>query len=148
MGRTTVPARRLHSVTDLAPMVIPLPPPALVPVARLAADDLGVGEPVFGTTDVDGRALRWVAVRRVDGAIAAFVDRCPHWSVSLASAGSAPVDESAIYCSRHGARFRLADGVCDAGPCEGRALVALDVATDAGAVTLSLIRDRLAPGRA
>lgn len=32
-------------------------------------------------------------------------------------------DIDRIYCKNHGALFRVADGVCDWGPCVGKALV-------------------------
>ena len=128
-------------------MVIPLPPPGRVRLARVDLAELDGADPVFGVADVDGRTVRWVVLRRSNCRVVAFVDRCPHWSVSLASGGAPHHDDDAIYCSRHGARFRLDDGVCDAGPCEGGRLKPLDVEVDTTGTTLYLVRDRLVPDR-
>jgi nitrite reductase/ring-hydroxylating ferredoxin subunit len=125
-------------------MVIPLPPAERVFVVRVSRESFDDGL-ASGTATVDGRPLRWIAVDRGARGVVAYIDSCPHWSVSLLADDATRYDTDVIFCSRHGARFRLDDGLCDAGPCEGRALTALVVETAGDGLTLSMIRDRFAP---
>jgi len=59
----------------------------------------------------------------------AYVNRCPHWGVDLDLGDGRfyAADSDRIYCKNHGALFRVPDGVCDHGPCLGRALEPLSV---------------------
>ncbi len=70
---------------------------------------------------------RWcqdgVALVRAGGRVHAFEDRCPHAGASLAEAD---VRHGTVSCSRHEARFRLADGKALSGPAK-RALRCYDV---------------------
>lgn len=54
----------------------------------------------------------------------AYRNRCPHWAVDLDLGDGRfyAADIDRIYCKNHGALFRVPDGVCDSGPCLGRAL--------------------------
>ncbi len=56
-------------------------------------------------------------------AVEGYVDSCPHagWPLAMADRYLTRKGD-AILCAGHGALFRLGDGVCVAGPCEGRAL--------------------------
>lgn len=56
------------------------------------------------SADVDGWAI---AVARVGDALHAYEDRCTHDGESLAGA---EIDDGAVVCPRHGARFCLRDG--------------------------------------
>jgi nitrite reductase/ring-hydroxylating ferredoxin subunit len=62
----------------------------------------------------------------------AYVNRCPHWAVDLDLGDERfyAEDVDRIYCKNHGALFRVSDGVCDHGPCLGRALQAFDVTVE------------------
>lgn len=65
-----------------------------------------------------------------------YVNRCPHTGVNLEwqSDDFLESDASLIRCSTHGARFRISDGFCIYGPCNGQYLTA---------VTLSVENDRI-----
>ena len=62
----------------------------------------------------------------------AYVNRCPHWGIDLDLGDGRfyAEDVDRIYCKNHGALFRVTDGMCDHGPCMGRALDALIVEPD------------------
>lgn len=63
-------------------------------------------------------------VVRRDGVVAGFIDRCPHTGTPLAALPDRYLTREGdlIVCSTHGAMFRPHDGLCLAGPCEGRSL--------------------------
>ncbi|MCK8783269.1 Rieske 2Fe-2S domain-containing protein [Roseomonas sp. NAR14] len=66
------------------------------------------------------------AVRRGERAFV-FVNSCPHIGVPLEIVPDRFLDARGelIVCSVHGARFRVADGLCVAGPCLGDSLEAV-----------------------
>jgi nitrite reductase/ring-hydroxylating ferredoxin subunit len=68
-----------------------------------------------------GEAFFHGFVVRKDGAVAGYVDRCPHMGFPLAQALDRylTADGALIICSFHGALFRPHDGVCIGGPCAG-----------------------------
>lgn len=70
--------------------------------------------------------LRVFAVRRGQS-LYAYVNRCPHIGTPLDWRPDAFLDREgrAIVCATHGARFRVEDGVCLAGPCVGDQLTPL-----------------------
>jgi nitrite reductase/ring-hydroxylating ferredoxin subunit len=80
-------------------------------IRLIAAADLWEGEVV--RVDVAAKA---VLLTRVDGAVRAYIDRCPHLGVSLSSGR---VAGSKLTCAVHGWEFDLAtgDGV---NPCTAR----------------------------
>lgn len=67
--------------------------------------------------------LQFFAVRDGD-AVFGYVNRCPHrghplnWQVDRFLSR----ERDLIVCNSHGARFRITDGVCIAGPCPGARL--------------------------
>lgn len=63
-------------------------------------------------------------VVRRGGSVRGFIDRCPHTGAPLAALPDRYLTREAdlIICSTHGAMFRPDDGLCLAGPCEGRSL--------------------------
>lgn len=67
-------------------------------------------------------------VLRHQGELRVYLNECPHWSVELDLGDGHFYDPALdrIYCKNHGALFRADDGVCETGPCFGRALVSLD----------------------
>jgi len=67
-----------------------------------------------------------ILVRR-DGELLAYVNSCPHQGVPLETFPDKflTADGSQFICSAHGARFRVQDGFCVSGPCEGKNLRAL-----------------------
>lgn len=71
-----------------------------------------------------GEALFAGFVVRRDGALAGFVDRCPHagWPLAMLDERFLTRDKAFILCAGHGALFRPSDGACVAGPCLGEHL--------------------------
>ena len=65
-----------------------------------------------------------------------YVNSCPHIGVSLdwAPHRFLSADGSRIVCSTHGAEFRIADGLCTAGPCLGERLEAVMIQIKDGCV--------------
>lgn len=75
---------------------------------------------------------RWreiVVVRATDGTIRAYDNRCPHLELTLEARPDRFLDEhhTHLVCAMHGARFRVDDGVCVWGPCEGQSLPTVDI---------------------
>ena len=70
----------------------------------------------------------------------AYLNLCPHWSVDLDMGDERfyAEDIDRIYCKNHGALFRVSDGVCDWGPCLGKALVPCRVELESDDVWVSL----------
>ena len=92
------------------------PPPGTV-LCRL--DELA--EPEAKSFDFyDFRAF----VVRKGGAVHGWLDSCPHagWPLAMTDARRLTRDGAFLLCTGHGALFRPHDGMCVAGPCEGRAL--------------------------
>lgn len=57
--------------------------------------------------------------------VTAFVNRCAHFGVPLAAKQAQLIfkPHASITCNVHYARYRWADGVCEAGDCEGESLM-------------------------
>ncbi|MCA1939766.1 MAG: Rieske 2Fe-2S domain-containing protein [Caenispirillum bisanense] len=73
--------------------------------------------------DDAGVRLGVVVVKR-GGRLFAYVNSCPHLNIPLnlwPDKFLSP-DGQVLQCATHGARFRIEDGLCIAGPCEGRFL--------------------------
>ena len=83
------------------------------------------------------KAREFVVVRDGDQ-IRAYKNRCPHNSGTLETVPDRFLDAGRenLVCSTHGARFRLADGLCITGPCRGEALTAVEIEIVAGEVRL------------
>jgi len=75
----------------------------------------------------EGAGRRDIILVRRDGVLRAYVNSCPHQGVPLETFPHKflTADGSQFVCSAHGARFRVEDGVCVSGPCEGKSLRAL-----------------------
>ena len=80
---------------------------------------------------VEEQVLQGFVLRHGAG-LFAYLNRCPHWSVDLDMGDGRfyAADVDRIYCKNHGALFRVQDGVCDYGPCLGRALTRLVLELD------------------
>ncbi|MGD9980814.1 MAG: Rieske (2Fe-2S) protein [Hyphomonadaceae bacterium] len=70
-----------------------------------------------------------VIVTRRGDAIAAFRNKCPHAGYPLQRADGRIVVQQGRYmvCGGHGASFRLEDGACAGGPCNGDPLERITV---------------------
>jgi nitrite reductase/ring-hydroxylating ferredoxin subunit len=103
---------------------------SLVSLATLAKT--GVAECAFGPPDDPFRVVVFFERER----IYAFENRCPHFSIPL---NFEPgifwiYSGSELMCAHHSAMFRLEDGVCFDGPCNGAALRKLAVEIHQGTV--------------
>lgn len=65
-----------------------------------------------------------IVVVRQGETLRGFVNLCPHLSIplNLFPDRFLSPDGQVLQCATHGARFRLDDGFCTAGPCAGRFL--------------------------
>lgn len=83
-------------------------------------------------------AREMVVVQTAQG-VAAYVNRCPHMHSTLEILPDRFLDETRehLVCTTHGARFRIADGFCVAGPCAGERLESIRVVVDGGDVILA-----------
>jgi nitrite reductase/ring-hydroxylating ferredoxin subunit len=92
-----------------------------------AVDDIpDGGSRGFTLQRATGPALRVLAVRRGE-AVYAYLNRCPHRGTPLDWRPDDFLDREGrhIVCASHGALFRVEDGVCLAGPCQGDQLTPL-----------------------
>jgi nitrite reductase/ring-hydroxylating ferredoxin subunit len=69
----------------------------------------------------------------------AYVNRCPHTGSPLdwVEHEFLSLDKRHIQCATHAALFRLADGLCVAGPCTGSSLTAIPVTVESGLVVVA-----------
>ncbi|MGB8329349.1 MAG: Rieske 2Fe-2S domain-containing protein [Polyangiales bacterium] len=98
----------------------------VVRTAALGHDDAGL--PVLALLLRDER-----------GALVAYRNLCRHLPVPL-DGGTGDLlseDGAHLVCATHGATYRLTDGYCVDGPCEGLALQPLSVREDQGDVYVS-----------
>ena len=86
-----------------------------------------------------GRDVLDVIVLRRGHKIFAYVNRCPHQGTPLETFPDRFLDQSGelLVCSTHGARFRVKDGKCVEGPCEGASLEPLRVKVSDGKIMLA-----------
>lgn len=98
-----------------------------------AADEIADGA-ARGFT-VGARKLRLFVARRGD-ALFAYWNSCPHVGTPLEWTGDEFFDRERqfLMCSTHGALFRVEDGVCVAGPCQGDRLEPFPIAVRDGVV--------------
>ncbi|MFO7481604.1 Rieske (2Fe-2S) protein [Oceanibaculum nanhaiense] len=84
---------------------------------------------------VDGRDI---FVVRQGGTVFGYVNVCPHLFTPLEMMPDDFIDDSGqfIICATHGALFKIADGECVAGPCQGESLTKVPLAIEDGAVKL------------
>jgi nitrite reductase/ring-hydroxylating ferredoxin subunit len=101
--------------------------------AALAEGGAGVR---FGWPGPEGEG-KGFAVRH-DGAVRAFVNRCPHLGVELDWQPGEFFEASGLYlvCSTHGALFEPESGRCIAGPCRGARLQAIAVEEREGRILI------------
>jgi nitrite reductase/ring-hydroxylating ferredoxin subunit len=104
-------------------------------------DDLrdGVVRTVSLGHDDDGLPIMALLLRDENGAIVAYRNLCRHLPVPLdGGTGELLSDDGAhLVCGTHGATYRLHDGYCVEGPCEGLVLQRLYVRKDHGDLYVS-----------
>ncbi len=108
-------------------------PPHLCAVAELAATG------AKGVTLGSSGDPRHVVVVQDGTTVRAYANRCPHLLLPLEIVPDRFLDETGrfLVCRTHGARFRVSDGHCTAGPCFGDALERVAVAVIDGSVYLA-----------
>jgi nitrite reductase/ring-hydroxylating ferredoxin subunit len=87
-------------------------------------------------TQANGLPQEAIVVVDQRGAVRAYINRCQHLPIPL-DGGSRQFfteDGRFLICGTHGALYRIDDGICVAGPCDGRALEALALEFEADAV--------------
>lgn len=104
-----------------------------VPLCRLEEIADGGGRDfVLG----EGSEQKRVFVLRRGEGFVAYVNSCPHVGTPLNMLPGRFLDRAGrqILCVTHGARFRIADGFCTAGPCQGKSLTPAPVELRRGAL--------------
>ena len=90
--------------------------------------------------DAQGEAkpFRILVARTAKGALFAYRNACPHQNVWLNIGAGKFFDDSGLLlqCGRHGAKFRIDDGQCVSGACEGATLESIAVKLLDGEVCL------------
>ena len=89
--------------------------------------------------DEEGRPVQAIVLRDGQGVIVAYRNLCRHLPVPLDGGTGELLSEDGGYllCGTHGALYRLGDGTCVDGPCEGKALESIAVRVRAGEVYVS-----------
>lgn len=74
-----------------------------------------------------------------DGQVHAWQNSCPHLGINLEFNPDEFMDCENYYllCSNHGALFRVEDGYCVGGPCQGESLLAVPIRIDSGEIHLA-----------
>jgi len=100
----------------------------------IALDEIPDGE----AKRVDGPTGEVVVVRQGSGAVA-YKNICPHLGTPLQMDDDDFVTDDGAHlgCMTHAATFRISDGYCTAGPCEGDSLEAVPVTVVDGVVRLA-----------
>ncbi len=100
-------------------------------------EDIGEGQ-ARGFLIGEGASRRDVILVRCDGAVRAYVNSCSHQGTPLETFPDKFLDDTGrlLICSTHGARFRVEDGVCVRGPCQGKALARLACEVRDGMIVL------------
>ena len=75
---------------------------------------------------------------RSGGVVRGWLNTCPHNFTTLEFVPDKflTLDGTRILCSTHGAQFRLEDGVCVLGPCEGQSLKPLPIRLENGRIAM------------
>jgi len=89
--------------------------------------------------DDDGLPIMAILLRNERGSIVAYRNLCRHLPIPLdAGTGELLSDDGAhLVCRTHGATYRVLDGYCVAGPCEGLALHPLFIREETGEIYVS-----------
>lgn len=92
--------------------------------------------------EINNRNIDLFVVKKNDG-VFCYVDSCPHTGVMLPWREDDYFDEDGelLMCATHGALFRVEDGHCVSGPCNGQSLKQLPIKIENNEVYLQLEED-------
>lgn len=87
--------------------------------------------------EVEGQSVFAV---QLNGLVRVYRNRCPHLGIALEWLEDHFLDITKEYvqCATHGALFRIEDGHCIYGPCQGQRLESVDMEIVDGAVMIRL----------
>jgi nitrite reductase/ring-hydroxylating ferredoxin subunit len=116
--------------------IVDAPPDGLRRVScgplALLSEGMMVGVPIIPAFIIEDDALGTVKVRgavvaRKGGRVFAYANICRHipLSLDLGDGDVASADRQVFLCHHHGARYRIEDGKCLYGPCDGDSLFPL-----------------------
>jgi nitrite reductase/ring-hydroxylating ferredoxin subunit len=107
-----------------------------VPSGAVLADLSALDDPCVVLVDVGFSGV--ILTRRGDQ-IAAFHNRCPHAGYPLERPDGRIVVQEGRYiiCSAHFASFRVEDGACAGGPCNGDGLERVAIAISDGVIRVA-----------
>jgi nitrite reductase/ring-hydroxylating ferredoxin subunit len=89
---------------------------------EVAMSDLEPGNVVPVQVLYNTRDITALVLKHQEG-VAVYLDLCPHNKIALSQTGGYMSEDGArIMCEAHGATFKLQDGSCDRGPCQGETL--------------------------
>ena len=113
-----------------------LPAPGTPLCALDELDDPGAK----GLTLGSGASRINIFLIRKSGAVYGYLNLCPHAATRLDNWPDRFLtqDESQILCGNHAALFRIEDGYCTSGPCEGKQLEAVPVEVVEGVVRIAV----------
>jgi len=76
---------------------------------------------------------------RKGGKVFGYINSCPHTGINLDWQQDQFLDLTGyqIQCSTHGALFRIRDGYCTYGPCQGKSLTPVNLELEDGRIVLS-----------
>lgn len=96
-----------------------------------ALEDVPDGDAI-GVEAPDGEMV----VVRQDGVVRVYRNECPHLGIELNFQPDVFLDTEHRYiqCANHGALFRIEDGLCVYGPCQGQSLVLIKAQIIEGSV--------------
>ncbi len=85
-----------------------------------------------------GEGGKNVVVVKKEGQIYGYVNLCPHWGTPLeiVPGNFLTRDKKFLFCATHGAKFRMDDGYCVDGPCEGDSMRKVELQIENGSISL------------
>jgi len=85
-----------------------------------------------------GADQRGVILLRRGDVVYAYENRCPHMGTPLETFPDKFLNQTGelLICSTHGARFRVNDGLCVKGPCEGASLEPIGICVESGEILM------------
>lgn len=103
-----------------------------------AVDDVADGESAAFIAEFAAKRIPVMAIRKGND-VFVYENNCPHIGAPLdfIAGQFLNIERTHIMCSTHAALFRIEDGVCISGPCEGDTLTPLDTEVRDGIVYLN-----------